>query len=80
MPIGYYAGLRRDGRKAILLGPYASKAEADANVERARDEAERVDPFCWFDSAGVIEIECAELPVGKLNAHIGLWAIESEAN
>jgi hypothetical protein len=37
--IGYYAGLVRNGRSALLLGPYESRETAAENVKRAHDAA-----------------------------------------
>jgi hypothetical protein len=71
MAIGFYAGLVRDGRrKAFLLGPYDTREAAASNVERAHDAACEIDPFCWFDEAGVFCLEAQELPSGRLNGLI----------
>lgn len=70
MPRGFYAGLVRGKRKAFLLGPFLTKEDADRHVPRAREEAERIDPFCHFDSAGVFELEAARLPSGALNSRL----------
>ena len=72
--IGFYVALVRDGcKRAFLLGPYDTREAAASNVERAHDAACEVDPFCWFDEAGVLQLEAPNLPPGRLNGIVGLW-------
>lgn len=74
MAIGFYAGLLRDGkRKALLLGPYATKAEAEPHVARAHAAACEIDAWCECDAPGVFELQTqGELPAGVLNRRIGV--------
>jgi hypothetical protein len=39
-------------RAAVLLGPYATHAEARAKVDAGRDLACERDPFAWFNRFG----------------------------
>jgi hypothetical protein len=69
-PEGFYATMQRGSRTAYLLGPYATKAEAEAHVGQSRQLAVDVDPFAAFDGFGVTRIVMkpgAQLPPGKLN-------------
>lgn len=73
MPVYWYAGLKRDSRKALLAGPFSTETEAAALVEPMREAAEEIDPFCCFDSAGVFRVETDKpAPAGKLNTRLGV--------
>jgi hypothetical protein len=76
MTVGWYAGLVRYERKALLLGPYETRELADANVARAHDAACDIDAFCWFDTPAVFRLEMDELPDGKLNKTAGMHLVE----
>ena len=70
MAVGFYAGLKRGSRNALLAGPYKTKKQAERALSRAHDEAIEVDCFCHFDTLGVFRIECSKLPTGVLNARL----------
>jgi hypothetical protein len=73
MPIGFYAGLKRGKRNALLLGPFDTKVEAEAVLEKAHALAEKVDAQCYFDTPGVFRLEHpAALPAGRLNNVLGV--------
>lgn len=72
MAIGFYAGLKRGKQNALLLGPYDTKAEAEAVLEQAHDLAEKVDPRCYFDAPGVFRLDWETLPEGRLNRVLGV--------
>jgi hypothetical protein len=71
--VGYYAGLRRESRKAFLLGPYATRAEAEAVLAQAHERAIEIDPFCHFDEPGIFRLESPQLPEGRLNHVLGVY-------
>lgn len=70
MATGFYAGLVRGPRRALLLGPYNTQEEADAVVGLAHEMALEVDPFCHFDTPGTFRLECERLPFGRLNGRV----------
>jgi len=51
-PKYFYASVIDGDRKALLLGPYNTHEEAQANVERAKALAEEVDPWAYFYAFG----------------------------
>jgi len=64
----YYVSMIRGKRTALLAGPYDTHAEALANVEPARREASRVDPWSDFDAFGTCSLPReADNPRGVLN-------------
>jgi hypothetical protein len=68
MAKGYYVTLKDGQRTAWLLGPFADHERARAAVRVAADEAERIDPRCFFYAHGTSSIESDRpLPPGKLN-------------
>lgn len=71
--VGFYVSVIDGARKGLLLGPYDRHEHAEANVDRARDEAMSVDPWAHFYEFGTCRIEAAELPTGRLNARIYLY-------
>ncbi len=70
---GFYVSVRNGDQSGLLLGPYAEHAHAEANVDRARDEALAVDPWAHFYEYGTCRVEAATLPQGRLNARIYLY-------
>ena len=66
--VGYYAGLNRDGkRRALLVGPFATREAAAAVVDAAHEAAVLLDPFCYFDTPGVFRYATFNsLPAGRL--------------
>jgi hypothetical protein len=72
MAVGFYAGLKRGERNALLLGPFDTKAEAEAVLENAHALAEKVDAQCYFDTPGVFRLEHSRLPEGRLNNVLGV--------
>ena len=75
---GFYVTVKRDSQTGVLLGPYDSKAEAAANVERAKAECHKIDVMAHFYGYGTTRVRKvrpgAVLPVGLLNDRIGLTA------
>jgi len=49
----YYVSVKNGPRVGYLLGPYGSYAEADAQVSRAKELADRADPYAHFYAYGV---------------------------
>lgn len=78
----YVTIIRSRSERGRLLGPYATLPEAEAQVERARTAAERIDSWSGFDGFGVARFTAkpgTEFPPGRLNDHIGLTAGEESA-
>lgn len=48
----YYVTVRDGGRTGFLLGPYLSRAEALANVERGKNLAATANGYAWFYAYG----------------------------
>ncbi|MGY5634217.1 hypothetical protein ACW7N6_38400 [Streptomyces sp. UC1A3] len=75
---GFYVTVRDGAKVGFLLGPYATHDEALANVDRAREEVMRRDPFgCSFWGFGTAKATAKpgrELKPGKLNDAIGQTA------
>jgi len=74
---GFYVTVRDRAKSGFLLGPYATHGEALANVDRARREAVRLDPWGAFYSYGTAKVTAKpgrELKPGRLNDAIGLKA------
>ncbi len=44
----YYVAVHDAGRSALLAGPYATEAAAQAALDKTRQVAEQLDPWCWF--------------------------------
>ena len=63
----YYVTMIRDGKIGVLSGPYATHADALAQVEYAYDIACELDPRCAFDSRGTALI-ASDRP-GALQRH-----------
>lgn len=76
-PEGFYVTVKRSPgtaaeRTGWLLGPYPSRQEAEAEIDRARGLAETVDPFTVFDAFGVTRLRMQPggvLPQGVLNGY-----------
>lgn len=73
----YYVSLRRgEGEKAkfsLLLGPYATHAEALEMVAPARQEASRLDPWVDFDFIGTCSMpRRLQNKNGFLNIYLGV--------
>lgn len=70
----YYAGIARGrGQIALLLGPYDTRPEAEANLDRAHLAAMDIDPYCHFDTPLIVMMQADKVPgAGKLNKKIGL--------
>lgn len=67
MRVGFYAGLNRNGRRALLAGPFDTYQEAAASVEAAHLAACKINPFHWFDTPGVYRIRALTLPLISSN-------------
>jgi hypothetical protein len=50
--LDFYVTVADAGRVGILLGPYATHEVAKTQVDRARDFAERADPWACFYAFG----------------------------
>lgn len=73
----YYAGIARGrGQIALLLGPYDTRQEAEANLDRAHLAAMDIDPYCHFDTPLIVMMQATKPPgAGKLNKRIGLHVV-----
>lgn len=71
--VGFYVSVINGQQRGLLLGPYPEHQGALANVERAKAEAEAVDPWGHFYVYGTCRIEGTNLPTGSLNARIYLF-------
>lgn len=74
---GFYVTVRGGARSGFLLGPYATHAEAESNVGRARRYAGQVDDRAhWyaFGTARATAKPGQALKPGKFNDCIGLTA------
>lgn len=58
----------------LLAGPFWFHREALAMVDRAREEAHKVDPWTWFKSVGTVRMQDDFDRPGKLNVRLGLEA------
>jgi len=54
-PNVFYVTVRNGNRTGLLLGPYPTKGEADAQVDRGRRLAYAADKWAWFYNYGVAE-------------------------
>ncbi|MFE0326273.1 hypothetical protein ACFW08_05590 [Streptomyces sp. NPDC058960] len=72
---GFYASARNGSRGVFLLGPYATHAEAEENMPRAREyviEHDREGCFYAYGTARGQSKPGRKLPPGRLNDRIGL--------
>ncbi len=71
MNTGFYvSAIDTPARKYLMLGPFETKAEADAKVKAATDKAMEIDKSgrAWFMAWGTAKLETNEaLPAGRLN-------------
>jgi len=77
--VGFYVTVRHGKQRGFLLGPYATKQDADGNVSRARRHAEeQVNEACFYEygTARAVAKPGRALPEGKFNDSIGLRAEE----
>jgi hypothetical protein len=44
----YYVAVHNADRSALLAGPYATEAGAQAAMDKTRQVAEQLDPWSWF--------------------------------
>lgn len=70
--VGFYVSVIDGTRKGLLLGPYDTHEAALANVDRAKAEAEAVDPFAHFYAFGTSRLAGNHLPAGRLNDRLHL--------
>ncbi len=68
----YYVSAIEDRRYVLLAGPFDNHPEACNWVERARDQACRVDPRAWFYAYGTTAMKPQYLKPGILNDQLGL--------
>ena len=68
----YYVSVTDDSRYALLAGPFDTHAEACGWVNRARDEACRVDPRAAFYAFGTSATKPEYLKPGILNDRLDL--------
>lgn len=76
MPVRrFYVSLIRGAGKSrkvgLLAGPFDTHDAALGMVDRARQEASKVDPWTDFDAVGTMSIEGYDKP-GALNSRLGL--------
>jgi len=70
-PTGFYVTVQDCGQWGALLGPYATKEEAEANVQAGKELAKMVNDRAGWYAYGVTKVTMkpgAVLPAGKLNA------------
>jgi hypothetical protein len=69
-PEGFYVSVQDGGRTGLLLGPYATRPDAEHDVPAGKQRAEQVnDRACWY-AYGVTRVVMQPgevLPAGKLN-------------
>jgi hypothetical protein len=70
---GFYVTVFNGRQRGWLLGPYPTHGEALANIDRGAREAPEVDPRAAFYFYGTARVVADILPVGRLNARIGLY-------
>lgn len=67
-PKGFYVDLMRDGRVALLAGPFVSESVARQYEKAAVAKANEVDPWSHFDPYGVVGVDLGmHAKPGKLN-------------
>jgi hypothetical protein len=70
-PLGFYVSVEDHGRRGLLLGPYATKAEAEARVSDGTRLAARVNDSAHWYAYGTACVQARpghDLPVGRLNS------------
>ena len=67
MTPAYYVTMVRDGKVGVLSGPYATHADALAQVDAAYAVACKLDPWCEFDARGT-SLVASDRP-GALQRH-----------
>lgn len=71
--VGYYASVQNGSRRGLLLGPFATHAEAESHVPAAQAAAEQIDSFAGFYAYGTARVQTTrQLPQGKLNRRAGI--------
>lgn len=65
----FYVTMIRDKRTAWLLGPYVNHETALVNLDRAREEANKADPWSHFDAFGTAARTAESHPWGVLMKH-----------
>ena len=68
----YYVSTIDGSRYALLAGPFETHVEACGWVDRARDEACRVDPRAWFYAFGTTAMKPEYRRPGILNDRLDL--------
>lgn len=68
----YYVSVIDGPRFGLLAGPFSTHVEACAWVDRAREEAYRVDPRSWFYAFGTVAMRPGYRKPGRLNDLLGL--------
>lgn len=68
-----YVTVRSGGRTGVLVGPFATKQEAENYLQPAIDAARQVDRWAHFFSYGTARIPGYSKP-GSLNALVGYKA------
>lgn len=76
-PRDYFVTMQRGSRTAWLVGPFKTHTEALANVERARVEAQRIDPWTDFDAFGTASLPINSGRAGALNKFL-YWPWQNE--
>lgn len=69
----YYVTIARHGKGVSkLAGPFDTHDEAKAHVDRAIEEAVKIDPWAHFDGFGTAGVEADEHKPGVLNERLGI--------
>ena len=69
-PEGFYVSVIDGARHGLLLGPYATKLDAESDVPAGRELAERVNDRAGWYAYGVTRVQMppgVALPRGRLN-------------
>lgn len=71
----FYVTIRRNERTCYAVGPCYTHETALSLVDKARDAANKADPYTAFDSFGTASVtwdhKLPLLPTGRLNTLIG---------
>lgn len=73
-PLGFYVSVEDHGRRGLLLGPYPTKAEAEAHVAEGSALAARADERAHWYAYGTACVQARPgkgLPTGRLSAMAG---------
>ena len=70
-PGNYYVSVVDAGRLGLLLGPFSCHQDALDNVEAARTQAYKADPWAWFYNYGTVRMAAHYVKPGLFNRRMG---------